>query len=64
MSDPVSETNGQQRVVMRDYCKQCGGFIEWNTNTVLLSSPIRYRGECKDCGCVYFEECTIIDAGA
>jgi hypothetical protein len=32
------------------YCKKCGGFIEYNRRQILLSSPPKYNGKCKDCG--------------
>lgn len=44
-----------------DYCKNCGGFIKWDKHVILLSTPPKYRGHCKDCGDVVTEFCHVVD---
>ena len=33
-----------------EYCKGCGGFIEWCRDGILAVCPPKYAGQCKDCG--------------
>ena len=40
-----------------DYCKECGGFIEWDKSSQLMTSPTKYKGECKSCGEIHYEFC-------
>jgi hypothetical protein len=44
------------------YCKDCGGFIEYDTTCVLTSCPPQYRGQCKNCKKINSEFCTEVEA--
>lgn len=39
------------------YCKECGGFVEYETRIQLTSSPPKYAGKCSDCGAGYYTHC-------
>jgi uncharacterized Zn finger protein len=41
-----------------DYCKKCGGFIEWSTSVQLLTYPPKYMGTCKECGATHYARCS------
>ncbi len=45
-----------------NYCKECGGFIEWDKSTQLASAPPKYKGKCKECGEVSYEFCNKVDS--
>jgi len=44
-------------VVSDAFCKKCGGFVEYDKSMKLLCSPPKYRGDCKDCGEIYYTHC-------
>lgn len=33
-----------------DWCKSCGGFINYDKSKVLYSYPLQYNGNCSCCG--------------
>lgn len=42
------------------YCKECGGFVEYDTSRVLTSAPPQYKGVCSDCGEVRYTSCDLV----
>ena len=48
-------------VVSSAFCKKCGGFIEYDKSRRLLSSPAKYKGECKECGNIHYTHCHKVD---
>lgn len=40
-----------------NYCKNCGGFVEYDAKHKLASCPPKYQGTCRDCGNVVYEDC-------
>lgn len=41
----------------KQLCKLCDGYVEWDTDIMLMSDPMQYRGECQECGCVNYICC-------
>ena len=41
-----------------NYCTECGGFVEYETCFVLLTSPPKYKGRCSNCGNISYEFCS------
>jgi hypothetical protein len=44
-----------------DYCKICGGFVDYDKSKVLYSYPSQYKGQCRDCCSGVTEYCHIVD---
>ena len=47
-----------------NFCKGCGGFIEWFKDGVLCSNPPQYAGRCTDCKDRVSEFCYKVDGDA
>lgn len=44
-----------------DYCRFCGGFVDYDKTIQLLSYPPKYRGKCRECGTDTIEFCHKVD---
>lgn len=44
-----------------DYCKICGGFVDYDKSIKLCSYPPQYKGTCRECGASKTEYCYKVD---
>ena len=53
-------TTGDSLMNEHMYCRKCGGFVNYDTATILMSSPPKYRGDCQSCGEIYYTSCYLV----
>jgi hypothetical protein len=44
------------------FCRECGGFIDYDRTVRLPSSPAKYKGKCSDCGSTRYVHCRTLEA--
>lgn len=42
-------------------CPECGGYVKWDRNSLLMSSPTQYRGTCESCHHIEFAFSETVD---
>lgn len=43
------------------YCKKCGGLVDYDKSSMLMSYPAKYKGRCRDCSEIYYTVCSEVN---